>query len=575
VINLVTAVSREVNILRIHKSIALSASRSTLGVRWILVVDSPQAVSPEMKDFFKRWSFEVRVIVHTGGRCPYGINQKNEGMGSIGDGYYHCMDDDNIVHPDFFSGLERAMLENPDKKAFVFGQKRWDYIKSLTADPATMAYGKIDNSMFVVHSSLIGDRRYDISKSGSEDFFFFKNLYDLHRDKFVFLQETLAYYNFIKYFPAVTQEELQPVPAKLVKLPPAPSYALTEAVRSSDVLRIALYSAKRDRCGISTYTEHLSEALALLGHDVRYFNCLPPYERTLEEILKWKPDVVHVQHETSIVPPDEILENYLGRIKAQGARIVFTLHTATKAAALLATRIGAPHKSVVTHRPSSDAKGSVVIPMPCTNFGVTLGRSELREIFSFPQDAFVVSTVGFMIPWKSHAEIAEALATWLERDPKVHLQIIASEHFNESLRGHAEECRVRLERLAVKFGKSRVRHIVGYPSDKELIQRLSMSDLGYVWCPFDTDSSSAAAAQFVTAKCPLVASNSTHYDSMGDGVLRAEKTDVNGFAKLIEKTACDRELMAKLKAGQWATYKNRNYIMTAMRHIELYEKGNP
>jgi hypothetical protein len=72
----------------------------------------------------------------------------------------------------------------------------------------------------------------------------------------------------------------------------------------------------------------------------------------------------------------------------------------------------------------------------------------------------------------------------------------------------------------------------------------------------------------------LIASISTHYDALGAGVLRAEKTDVNGFARFIQKTARNRELLSKLKAEQWATYKDRNYLMTAMKHIEFYEKGN-
>jgi len=571
VINLVTAVSRPENLKRIHKSICLSLSQSTLNARWILVVDDPEAIKPATKAVLDEGPFEVRIIVFEGGKCAYGIDQKNAGMASITDGFYHCMDDDNIVHPDFFMGIERAIRTNPKKRAFAFGQKRWDNVKTLTAAPDLMVYGKVDNTMFVVHSSLIGGYRYDRSKSGREDFLFFRNLYDLFKDEFVFLSETLAYYNFIRHFPTETADEKRSIKKSAARASAAPPPDLIFAVRAIGVLKIALYSAKRERCGISTYTEHLAESLALLGHDVRYFNCQPPYEPTLEEIMEWEPDVVHVQHETSIVPPADVLEKYLGMIAAKGTRVIFTLHTATQAAAQLAGRIGAPYKSVVTHRPSEDAKGSVVIQMPCTNVGLGLDRTALRNIFDLPQDALVVSTVGFMIPWKAHAEIAESLAAWMAADPAVHLQIIASEHFNESLKGHAQECRKRLDRLADRF-PGRLLHIDGYPSDRELIERLAASDLGYVWCPFDTASSSAAAAQFVTAKCPLVASASTHYDSMGDGVLRADKTDVPGFARLIQKTARNRELLEKLKAGQWATYKDRNYLMTAMRHLDLYER---
>lgn len=571
-INLVTAVSRPENLRRIHRSICASLARSSLNAKWILVTDGPGVIPPKTEALLKEGPFEVVNIIHLGGACSYGINQKNAGLDSLTDGYFHCIDDDNIVHPDFFPGIERAIRANPRQRAFVFGQKRWDNIKSLTASADRMVYGKVDNTMFVVHTSLIGAHRYDLSRSGREDFLFFRNLYDLHRDEFVFIPDTLAYYNFIRHFPNETPEEKRPIPTPATRPAWAPNKELLAAVRSASVLKIALYSAKRDRCGISTYTEHLADALSLLGHEVKYFSCLPPYEPTLEEIVGWRPDVLHVQHETSIVPPDQIMERYLGFLVAQGTRVIFTLHTATQAAAQLASRISGPRKSVITHRPSDEAKGSIVVPMPCTNLAIRSDRSDLREAFGFPKDAFIVSTVGFMIAWKAHAEIAEALADWMAKDRSVHLQIIASEHFNESLRGYAQECRARLSRLAARFPEGRMRHIDGYPSDLELVERLSISNLGYVWCPFDTSSSSAAGAQFITARCPLVASASTHYDLMGDGVLRAPKTDVAGFARLIQKTAGDAELLKKLEAGQRSTYKDRNYLMTAMKHLEIYER---
>lgn len=573
-INIVTAVSRPENLTRIGRSISAALSRAKLKARWILVVDTPGVISPKISGTFKDYPFEVKTILHAGGSCQYGIAQKNLGMSSIEDGYYHCMDDDNIVHRDFFLGLERAMLANQKKRAFVFGQQRWDNIKSLTASPDRMEYGKIDNTMFVVHSSLIGTHRYDLSRSGREDFHFFRKLYDLHREEFVFISEALAYYNFIKHFPAETKEELAPLPEVEKKPAPAVTYVIPAPPKSQGTMKIALYSSKRERCGISTYTSHLEDALLTLGHDVRHWGSQPPYDATFNEIRSWKPDVFHIQHETSIMPPGGVLEKYASLMVREGTKVMVTLHTETDATIQVAREatMFSP-KSIILHRPTPSATDAVVIPMPCTRVGIMEGRGALRKKFGIPEGAFVLSTVGFMIPWKDHPRIVELLLPWIEGRPEIHLQVIASEHFNESMRGYAKDCRDRIARISSRLKPARIHHVDGYPSDFELIERLAASDLGYVWCPFDTGSSSAAAAQFTTARCPLVASDSSHYAFLGTGIVRGPMKDIESFVKLIQKVSEDRELLEILRKNQWAMYRERNYIATALKHLELYRRG--
>jgi glycosyltransferase involved in cell wall biosynthesis len=573
VINIVTAVSRPHNLPRIKRSIEMALLLSSLDVRWILVIDDEVTPSAAVEDELKGAPFEIQRVAYRGGRCAYGISQKNIGMGLIKNGYYHCLDDDNIVHREFFHGLEKAMKTARSKRAFVFGQERWDNIRTLKASPDRMEYGKIDNTMFAVHSELIGARRYDLSQSGREDFEFFRKLYDLHKEEFVFIPETLAYYNYIYHFPNATKAELTPPVIQVSRaeykaaLPP-PSDATG---RTQGVLKIALYSSKRERCGISTYTAKLEEAFATLGHDVRYFGSQPPHSEAFEEILAWKPDVFHAQHETSIMPPESVLEKYAGLMAKDGVRVMVTLHTVDERTLQVAgaMTMDVPGR-VITHRPAPGIPAGSIIPMPCTTLGVVPDKAGMRRKYGFPEDAFVVSTVGFMIPWKEHDKIAGALVPWLKENPRVHLQIIASAHFNESMKGYADICRKALASVSSRFTQNRIHHIDGYPSDQELVERLVASDLGYVWCPFDTGSSSAAAAQFTAARCPLVATDSTHYAHLGDGIVRSSKVSMEAFVGLIEMVADDPELLETLKQAQWRLYQERNYIAVAQKHLALY-----
>ncbi len=580
-INLVTAVSRPENLPRLAQSIRLSMSKSKLSVNWIVVVDDVAVPSPGIEAQIRDGQFSFEKLVHTGGRCQYGIDQKNVALDHIKSGYYHCIDDDNIMHPEFFAGLERAIEGNPGKRVFAFGQQRWDAIKSLTASPNRMEYGKIDNTMFLAHSSLIGDHRYDLTRSGREDFHFFRKLFDLHGDQFVFLSDTLAYYNFIRHFPGETAAEKAPifmvaadtvlsnigvVFRNVLAAPPA------VRMKAPGVLRIALYSSKRERCGISTYTSQLEEAFSILGHDVRYFGSMSAYEQTFSEILEWKPDVFHVQHEVSIMPPQKMLEKYTDLMKRDFIRIAITLHTESLDTIKLAYRIVSDPRRIIMHRPTPDATNISVVPMPCTPIGSLPNKVEMRRRYGLPEDAFIISTVGFAIPWKEHPKLIEMMLPWLKGRQDVHIQVIASEHFSEDVRSYASVCRVQIAQHAQKLEGKRVHHVDGYPSDQELVERLVASDLGYVWCPFDTGSSSAAAAQFTKARCPLVATDSSHYAFLGTGMVRGPKGNMNAFVELIQQTANDPGLLEKLRSNQWGMYKERNYIETARKHLEIYEE---
>jgi glycosyltransferase involved in cell wall biosynthesis len=572
-VNIVTAVSRPENLPRIKRSIELSLLSSTLTVRWILVMDDAVTPTKTVEEALKGASFEIRRLSYRGGPCAYGINQKNAGMASIKDGYYHCLDDDNIVHPQFFQGLEKAIKQSQGKRAFVFGQERWDNIRSLKASPDRMEYGKIDNTMFVVHTSLIGEKRYDLSKSGREDFVFFRALYDLHKEEFCFIPETLSYYNYIYHFPGETKGELAPPPAHLIRpvflpdLSPGPGIVH----RPAGVLKIALYSSKRERCGISTYTAKLEEAFATLGHDVRYFSSKAPYDQAFEEILAWKPDVFHAQHETSIMPPEDVLRKYGAIMARDGIRVLVTLHTVDERTVQVARSMTMDAVSrVIIHRPFTGAPNAAIIPMPCTTLTAVPDKAAMRKKYGFPDEAFVVSSVGFMIPWKEHDRIAEALGPWLKKREGAHLQILASEHFSENLAPHADTCRRRISAIAATYAPGRIHHVDWYPSDQEIVERLVASDLGYVWCPFDTGSSSAAAAQFTTARCPLVTSDSSHYASLGDGVVRSPKESLDAFVRKIVEVSENPELLRTLSAAQWRMYRDRNYIATAQGHLSLY-----
>lgn len=336
-------------------------------------------------------------------------------------------------------------------------------------------------------------------------------------------------------------------------------------------MRVALYSSKRPRCGISTYTDYLAQALAGLGHDVRYFRAQAPYDENFAEVLAWKPEIFHFQHEPSIMPPDDVAVKYAQQLRAKGCKVFLTLHTENRQTTASAIRICPNWKAVIVHRPSL-MFDATVIAMPCPVADRKVDQIALRQKYGIPFDAFVVTTTGFLIPWKDHAEVARQMLPWLRERSSVVLQVIAAPHFNQDLVPYAQQATASLAASAREVGRNRILHIASYPSDDELLERTQLSDLGYVWCPMHTGSMSAAGALFTSARVPLVATDSTHYLFLGDGALYAPKTSIAGFVKMIKQVASEPETLRRLAALQEQVYQERNYRATAQKHVELYEK---
>ena len=192
-ISIVTAVSRPENLQRLHESIARARGSHHVEVDWIIVFNE----GPHEPIFFPASCFDIERHFF-GGPNTFGLLQKNHGIAQVRDGWYYLLDDDNILHPRFFDVLLPAIDANPGKQAFVFGQQRWDRWGNLKAAAENMEPNKIDNSMFLVRRDFIGDLRYDFAQVGIEDYFFFRTLYDKDPSAFAFLDETLAFYNFLR-----------------------------------------------------------------------------------------------------------------------------------------------------------------------------------------------------------------------------------------------------------------------------------------------------------------------------------------------------------------------------------------
>lgn len=329
-------------------------------------------------------------------------------------------------------------------------------------------------------------------------------------------------------------------------------------------MKIALISSRSSRCGIATYTSYLESALAAWGAVVRHW---ASRERgVFDDIRSWGADVLHVQYEQAIMPDDATLAAGVQKVRNGGAVCLATLHSETAKSAMTAMRSG--FERVLLHRPPRIAGRACVLTMPCPVYGA-VDRAALRRQYGFETGAFVISTVGFLLPWKMTAEIAGELLPFLRNMPRATLQIIASHHFNPEARSYAENCSNELRRLSESVG-GRIAHVAGYPSDAEVLDRLALSDLGYTYCPFDTQSSSAAASLFISARCPLIASDSTHYEHLPPSVERVPKGSAPVFASGVTRAAQDPGRLVEMRKALDQEYSEVNYLEFARIHLGIY-----
>jgi hypothetical protein len=128
------------------------------------------------------------------GPTPQANVRQNVAIELIADGWVYCLDDDTILHPNFWSLMRRYLPKEPGvlvgHQAIKGGQYR------LTSYPQHMQPCQVDMGSFAFHRRLMGDYRWVVD--GFADGWFAKWLYEHYPDKFVFANEPISYYNYLR-----------------------------------------------------------------------------------------------------------------------------------------------------------------------------------------------------------------------------------------------------------------------------------------------------------------------------------------------------------------------------------------
>lgn len=333
-------------------------------------------------------------------------------------------------------------------------------------------------------------------------------------------------------------------------------------------MNVVVCHSHQQRCGVREYGLQLDRSLIALGVSVRpcTYNDL---RQATEEMSAG--DILLVHYEPNLVAGDFTrMAESLCAARDKGAKIIFCCHWYDHGHLSWYEQHGWVDTFVVHREYASMSGRAAIIPLGCPVYEPKRTRSQIRQQLEIPEDAVVIAMIGFLVRWKLIPEIVEASLNAMMLHPKLHLYVHAPWPFN------TWEASVETPRIQDIIG----RHVAGgqahfsteFVPEEATLDIAYAADLGLVFHPMNTSSVSAATKQFVSARRPLVVTNSSHAADIHGGVHRVDTFDAGAVARAAVAVATSPERLAALQVEAEHEYERLNMDAVAKRYVELFER---
>jgi len=194
--NIITRCSRTKNLLKVKDSIFNQSSN----VIWFIYFDTFILKDIDAELLSELQSDKIKLFFKKSIPGDYGHQFINDAINNISNGWVYILDDDNILHEDFFSNLTTKIKENPNKKAFIFDQKvggkDFSGVDIRVANPENVKVGHIDMAQFLLKRDLIGEMRLKLGEYKA-DGYFIEDVYKSNPEDFFFFNQVICYYNYL------------------------------------------------------------------------------------------------------------------------------------------------------------------------------------------------------------------------------------------------------------------------------------------------------------------------------------------------------------------------------------------
>jgi glycosyltransferase involved in cell wall biosynthesis len=211
-LNIITRCSRINNLYKLSESIF---STDKFDITWYLVFDTNFVTDLNIDLLLHLQSLNMVISFAKSIQGDHGHQLINKCIDTIQDGWVYVLDDDNLIHENFYERINEV-LGKTDKKAIIFNQKIGgiDFTGQdlRICSPENVKVSKIDMAQFLLKRDLIGDSRI-VQGQYVADGIFIENLHNNNTEEFLFIDEVLCYYN---YFQQNKQPNKKTLPRVLV-----------------------------------------------------------------------------------------------------------------------------------------------------------------------------------------------------------------------------------------------------------------------------------------------------------------------------------------------------------------------
>lgn len=331
-----------------------------------------------------------------------------------------------------------------------------------------------------------------------------------------------------------------------------------------DKISVAVVAPWKVRCGIFTYTEQLSHALAELGVEV-YIVRLPRFGTKTPEILGQvvdsvpvdKVDLIHVQEEYGLY--QNLERGFYGALKALGKPIVTTMHVigSWETDRVIAS---ASDRVIVHNEFCAKRLGgfSYVIPHGCKT-EKCVPAEEAKKALGIDPRIPVVGYLGFISNHKGLEGLVEAMV----KVPRAALLVGGGWHVAADTMYINE-----LKQRSLELLPSRCQWL-GYVEDERLPTVYGAMDLVVYPSRFATESGALLMA-LSHGKAVLASNVGPFREKEKLGALQTFR-DVPDLTRKVKRLLGDGESRRRLEEGAQRYAEANSWTAVAKKHISLYE----
>jgi glycosyltransferase involved in cell wall biosynthesis len=201
-ISIITRCTRTSNLLEIKKGIFNAPSG--VNVNWHIIFDTG-ALKDIDAETLSELTQEEAVNLHfvKGERGGMLYPESSDIIKKIKGGWIYLLDDDNIIHDEFYKVVKESIKVNKGALVHIVSQnvdgKDFTGLGIRQASPENTAFQKIDIAQMVIHRDVFND--FSFSADYAADGFFIENVFEKYPDAFVWIDKVLSHYNYLEKIP--------------------------------------------------------------------------------------------------------------------------------------------------------------------------------------------------------------------------------------------------------------------------------------------------------------------------------------------------------------------------------------